>query len=160
MGDRLDLTKPVRTRYGASVKILSTEGREPYPVVGYIADMDIVSQWTVDGLFSVGEEGLSVVGNRKDYRDLVNVPSRLLVVPMREKMARALAPRAWSSELTGSAVAAAARRKASLRHVDAILDAMLEPNEGVLLVGAEGHGLSHPPLGLWRDMIDAIKAGK
>lgn len=45
----LDLTKPVQTKAQRPVRILSTEGKEPYPIVGYIGDSPRPTAWTQEG---------------------------------------------------------------------------------------------------------------
>lgn len=63
----LDLTKPVQTRDGYPVRILATDLRSEYPVVGIIShpDYDEVETWTLDGAF---------VSSDEHPDDLVNVP--------------------------------------------------------------------------------------
>ena len=67
----LDLTKPVQTRDGQPVKIITTEGRYPeFPIVGYIGSSEYLELWALDG------------SNRMTRRcdDLVNVPEPKHVV--------------------------------------------------------------------------------
>jgi hypothetical protein len=45
----LDLTKPLQTKAQRPVRILSTEGKEPYPIVGYIGDSPRPTAWTQEG---------------------------------------------------------------------------------------------------------------
>jgi hypothetical protein len=52
----IDFTKPVETVTGIPVQIISTSGREPYPVVGYVGEHSLcLEEWTSDGLFNVEE---------------------------------------------------------------------------------------------------------
>jgi len=52
----IDFTKPVETVTGIPVQIISTSGREPYPVVGYVGVHSLcLDEWTSDGLFNVEE---------------------------------------------------------------------------------------------------------
>lgn len=50
----LDLTKPLQTRDGRKVEIITTKGREPYQVLGYIAGMTGVCEWTQNGDYRLG----------------------------------------------------------------------------------------------------------
>jgi hypothetical protein len=64
----IDFTKPVQTRNGYSVRIISTDGHQYYPVVGYIGDAKSPAAWGLDGaIFS----SLQV----NDY-DLIQVPEK------------------------------------------------------------------------------------
>jgi hypothetical protein len=52
----IDFTKPVETVTGIPVQIISTSGREPYPVVGYVGEHSLsLDEWTLDGLFNLAE---------------------------------------------------------------------------------------------------------
>jgi hypothetical protein len=52
----IDFTKPVETVTGIPVQIISTSGREPYPVVGYIGEHSLATQeWTAGGLYNARE---------------------------------------------------------------------------------------------------------
>jgi hypothetical protein len=52
----IDFTKPVETVTGIPVQIISTSGREPYPVVGYVGEHSLsLDEWTSDGLFNIEE---------------------------------------------------------------------------------------------------------
>jgi hypothetical protein len=52
----IDFTKPVETVTGIPVQIISTSGREPYPVVGYVGEHSLcLDEWTSDGLFNLAE---------------------------------------------------------------------------------------------------------
>lgn len=46
----INLNKPLRTRYGEPVTILSTKGRGMYPVIGYIGDDQDIKYWTKYGI--------------------------------------------------------------------------------------------------------------
>jgi hypothetical protein len=46
---KIDITKPVRTRDGRPVTLISDQGRDGLPIVGYIADERHVSQWYANG---------------------------------------------------------------------------------------------------------------
>lgn len=61
---KLDLSLPLRTKAGAPVEIISANGRDPRPVIGYIG-ADLFS-WTRDG-FSLGTES-------PQPTDLENIP--------------------------------------------------------------------------------------
>ena len=45
----LDLTKSLKTTGGESVTIITTTGREPWPVIGFIGENCATSQWTRTG---------------------------------------------------------------------------------------------------------------
>ena len=62
----LDLTKPLQTVSGRPVTLITTKGREPWPLVGYIVGMKRVTvTWKQDGAFQpIGENEL----------DLINTP--------------------------------------------------------------------------------------
>lgn len=69
----LDRTKPIQTRDGRPVRIITwTEGSKLYPIVGFVGDENVPESWTAEGEFIVGQtyEG----GN-----DLVNVPPKQTV---------------------------------------------------------------------------------
>ena len=75
MTDKLDLSKPLQTRGtspdhsdGEPVLLLSTNGREPLPLVGYIRDSLRVSTWSAEGVFYYD-------GSQSKY-DLINVPEK------------------------------------------------------------------------------------
>ena len=58
----INLDKPLRTWYGKSVAILSTEARGRYPVIGYIEDDPDIKYWDRDGF-----------SDEHNYMDLENV---------------------------------------------------------------------------------------
>ena len=60
-----DFTKPVQTRSGLPVTIITTEGRGYYPIVGYIGDCTHPDAWPKDGISKHGY-----------YDDLINVPEK------------------------------------------------------------------------------------
>jgi hypothetical protein len=68
---KIDITKPVRTRDGRSVRILCTDKKGNYPIVGLVTNEDgseTVCSYRLDGVYySAGESGC----------DLVNVPVRV-----------------------------------------------------------------------------------
>lgn len=61
----IDWTKPVQTRDGTPVNILSREGRGTFPVIGYIGDATDVDTWTAEGKYRTNKSG---------PEDLMNVP--------------------------------------------------------------------------------------
>jgi hypothetical protein len=61
----IDFTKPLQTRMGDPVQLITTEGRGQYPIIGYIADSKTPATWTKDG------NKLQGVSRTED---LVNVP--------------------------------------------------------------------------------------
>lgn len=66
----IDFTKPVQTRRGYPVMILTTDGRGNYPVVGYIRESTDVHTWMSSGRYCTGPEG---------PLDLINVPEKRVV---------------------------------------------------------------------------------
>jgi hypothetical protein len=91
---------------------------------------------------------------------------------MIEKVARAIAPKAWDNLKTGHGSSAQiSRRTASLRHARAAIAAMREPGEAALIAGAkaeesafDGCGVGVEPLLAfeigWKATIDAMMAEK
>ena len=67
----LDLTKPVQTRDGRKVEIVTTKGREPYPVLGFIGELSFPTGWSADGAFELGTPS---------HHDLINTPEPKRVV--------------------------------------------------------------------------------
>lgn len=61
----INFNKPLQTRDGQPVTILSTSGRDQYPVVGYIGDDVALYSWT--------NEGKMYADGSNSY-DLQNVP--------------------------------------------------------------------------------------
>ena len=45
----IDINKKYRTRDGRPVELITTRGRDKWPVMGYIGDEDQVSLWSIDG---------------------------------------------------------------------------------------------------------------
>lgn len=66
--EMIDFTKPVRTKSGEPVEIITTEGRGPCPVIGYVGERYVVYQWFLDGRFSVKQTETLV--------DLENIPQK------------------------------------------------------------------------------------
>lgn len=64
----IDFTKPVQTRDGRPVEILSANGRGPKPIKGYVADNIDLCSWTTDGKIYQGDTMF------ERGSDLVNVP--------------------------------------------------------------------------------------
>jgi hypothetical protein len=65
MAVKVDFSKPVQTRDGRPVKLVTTSGRGDYPVVGYVDKNDTLTLWTAEGKLLAGYEG---------RLDLINVP--------------------------------------------------------------------------------------
>ena len=61
----LDLTKPISTRDGRPVTLITTRGREPYPILGYVENSVYNSSWAADGSFD---------GAYTPSCDLINIP--------------------------------------------------------------------------------------
>lgn len=64
----IDFTKPVQTRDGKPVKIISTDGHPNCPIVGYIENRDVPVTWNPDGKFCSGAHESEI--------DLINVPQK------------------------------------------------------------------------------------
>lgn len=64
----IDLNKPLRTRRGDDVTLICTDGRMPWPLVGYIGEDNRVEHWTKQGWRYINGRT-----NKSDL-DLVNVP--------------------------------------------------------------------------------------
>lgn len=67
---KLDLTKPVQTRDGHPVRILCTDRKGKYPVVGLVIsnyDDDFIRCWPVSGIYDL---------DRLQHLDLINVPPK------------------------------------------------------------------------------------
>lgn len=61
----IDWSKPVQTRDGRPVEIITAKGRGDRPIVGYIAESLILSSWLSGGVrYHDGQNG----------EDLINVP--------------------------------------------------------------------------------------
>mgnify|MGYP001600518957 FL=1 len=66
-----DLAKPIMTRDGQPVEIITTKGRYPeFPIVGYIGSSEYLELWALDGSNR----------NVRGRADLVNVPEPKRVV--------------------------------------------------------------------------------
>ena len=63
----IDFTKPLRTKSGQAVTLLSTEARGDYAVLGYMGDNSSISSWTKSGRFDL--DGPSSF-------DLENIPEK------------------------------------------------------------------------------------
>lgn len=64
----VDFTKPVQTSDGRPVEIITTKGRAPYPVIGYVDDNSMPISWTIRGR-QYSDESPSA-------NDLINVPEK------------------------------------------------------------------------------------
>lgn len=78
----LDITRPVQTRDGRPVRIITwTEGTKEYPIVGVVEDDlgEVLYKWTSEGYFLKGCKAY-------DDNDLINAPERRsLYVNINEK---------------------------------------------------------------------------
>jgi hypothetical protein len=74
----IDFTKPVQTRDGRPVEIITTKGRGHWPVLGYIGDDADVRTWTMDGIFAVtGAHPNNLINVPEAVVGWVNVYERL-----------------------------------------------------------------------------------
>ena len=67
----LDLFKPVMIRNGSKTEMITTHGREPYPLIGYVGDENHVVEWRGDG---------RRLSSHETEMDLINVPEPKRVV--------------------------------------------------------------------------------
>lgn len=65
----IDWSKPVQTRDGRPVEIITRHGRGRWPVVGYMDKDNYPSTWTACGMYYPGEIRFACF-------DLINVPER------------------------------------------------------------------------------------
>lgn len=66
----IDFTKPVQTRSGIPVTILTTQVRgSRYPVIGYLGQETIFSEWTSDGRWLYSSRD-------PNPKDIINVPEK------------------------------------------------------------------------------------
>jgi len=61
----IDITKPVMTRDGTPVEIISDKGREPYTLVGYIGNGRELDEWAADGAYLPGTKSNNDLENYK-----------------------------------------------------------------------------------------------
>jgi hypothetical protein len=61
----LDFTKPIQTKAGLEVTILSTKGRAPYTIIGYRGVETHSTSWTQEGKWVDGDD---------NHHDLMNTP--------------------------------------------------------------------------------------
>ena len=62
-----DFTKPVQTRNGLPVTIITTEGRGLFPIIGYMGDSNYIESWLSNGK---GHK------HKDSCYDLINVPEK------------------------------------------------------------------------------------
>ena len=62
-----DFTKPVQTRSGLPVTIITTEGRGRCSIIGYLGEQDCLTHWLSDGRYTHAS---------KTKHDLINVPKK------------------------------------------------------------------------------------
>lgn len=67
----IDFTKPIRTRDGRAVEILTTKGRGRYPIIGNVEGDDVTISWKMDGSAYHSDMPAST--------DLINVPQKYKV---------------------------------------------------------------------------------
>jgi hypothetical protein len=66
----LDFTKPIKTRSGKDVEILTTNCRGKYCVYGNVEGRGNTSAWAIDGLY--------LCESQPDELDLLNVPDTIV----------------------------------------------------------------------------------
>jgi hypothetical protein len=64
---KIDFTKPVQTKGGESVEIITTNGRGTYPVIGFVGGNESPSTFTSEGVYYIREASIT---------DLENVPEK------------------------------------------------------------------------------------
>lgn len=67
----LDPTKPLQTRDGRKVSLITTEGRGDYPLVGYVGEEDTPTSWTKEGEWRKRGGNFPI--------DLINIPEDVYV---------------------------------------------------------------------------------
>lgn len=67
----VDFDKPLQTREGVPVTLITRTGRGEYPVIGYIEPSTDIASWTAEGNY------LSNNGNEHS-KDLVNAPVKFV----------------------------------------------------------------------------------
>ena len=65
-----DFTKPVQTRSGLPVTIITTKGRGTRPVIGYMDASEKLHTWCIDGSYTCASESY----------DLINVPEKRVML--------------------------------------------------------------------------------
>lgn len=70
----LDLTKPMQTRDGRQVTLLTTEGRGKHKFLGYIGDAEEPRSWSHDG--ATRQRGFNEQPGSLSSDDLINVPEK------------------------------------------------------------------------------------
>ena len=72
---KIDITKSYQTCYGQKVRLISDQGSEEYPIIGYINHETIPTVWTADGRYYKGKH--------KTEHDLVPLPQTIQTLPYR-----------------------------------------------------------------------------
>lgn len=90
MATKIDITKPVRTRDGRPVTLLTDKGRNGRTLLGYVDDEIILYSWTDDGVFRQGM--VSTVDLAQDNEVWVNIYSTefMGVFPTKEDALRSV----------------------------------------------------------------------
>ena len=65
----VDFSKPIQTRDGRSVEIITMKGRNSFPVVGYVSES--LDSWTAEGYYRLDKEF--------DRLDIINIPEPTIV---------------------------------------------------------------------------------
>lgn len=65
----IDFKKPVQTRSGSPVTILTKEARGKYPLIGHIGESKTLSRWDKNGKLYAGDD-------QERDADLINVPEK------------------------------------------------------------------------------------
>ena len=81
-----DFTKPVQTRSGLPVTIITTKGRGKYCVLGFVGEDEFVTRWNIDGRIDCSKVNHEL--------DLINVPEKRV---MYVNIYRELVPFAYMS---------------------------------------------------------------
>lgn len=95
----IDITKPVKTRGGLPVTIISDKGRGDCPLVGYVGDSKSLVTWARDGTYLPGcgsnmnlvqesevwanvyADGTIVAYHSKEYAKMLEVPIARVRMP-------------------------------------------------------------------------------
>lgn len=75
LAGNLDFTKPLRTISGKEVKIITTEGRGKFPVLGYVGESEQVYLFTKEGVSSY-----NIYHNLENYAPMIPIKDYWLLV--------------------------------------------------------------------------------
>ena len=103
-----DPTKPVQTRDGRKVELITTKGREPWVLVGYIDDGAQVVEWLKDGRRIQSQD----IG-----MDLINVPETAEVMDFWVNVYNGNVGSAWNTKYDADRAAGRGNERKTCIHV-------------------------------------------